>query len=444
MADAKDVLRASTVRLEGERGDYDQLLERIGDSRFVLLGEASHGTHEFYRERARITKRLVEERGFDAVAIEADWPDAHRIHRFVRGRSTDANAEEALRNFVRFPTWMWRNTEMVSFVEWLRAHNDALPARAHKVSVYGVDLYSLHASIQEVLAYLDRVDAPAAARARKRYGCFGHFGKDTEAYAYAAGLGLGTPCEEQVVAQLLEMQQRALDHARTDAGTTMEELFHVEQNARLVRSAEEYYRSMFLGAVVTWNLRDRHMADSLGAIVQHLDRTLGRACKVVLWEHNSHLGDARATEMGKTGELNVGQLLRERHGKDVFIVGFSTYEGTVTAAADWDGPAEKKTLRPALAGSHEELLHEVGLPRFVLLPDANRRLPDVLRRERLERAVGVVYRPDTERASHWFHARMADQFDAVVHVDRTRAVEPLERSPGWHTPEMPGTYPFAV
>ncbi|MDB4933996.1 MAG: hypothetical protein JWP87_968 [Labilithrix sp.] len=446
-ATPESLLLPSLTPLEGKSGDHDALFERIGDARFVLLGEASHGTHEFYRERARITRRLIEEKGFDAIAIEADWPDAYRLSRWVKGESSDRNADEALTGFARFPTWMWRNKEFIELVDWLRAHNETRAQRnpgTRKVDVYGVDLYSLFASIDAVITYLDRVDPPAAERARARYGCLDHFGKDTSAYAYAAGLGLGTACEEEVVAQLMEMRQRALEHARGDGGSKGEELFHVEQNALLVKNAEEYYRSMFRGSTVTWNLRDRHMADTLASIVQHLDHQLGRTSKVCVWAHNSHLGDARATEMGRMGELNVGQLVRERYGRDAFLIGFTTYEGQVSAASDWDAPVERKQLRPALAGSYEALFHGVGVPAFTVLPDRDRHLPDVLRRERLERAVGVVYRPETERQSHWFHAHLAEQFDAIVHVDRTRAVEPLERSARWHGPDAPETYPFAV
>jgi len=446
VASTESLLRPSIVPLVGRDRDHDALLDRIGEARFVLLGEATHGSHEIYRERARITKRLIEEKGFDAVAIEGDWPDVHRLNRWVKGTSNDRDADAALSSFARFPTWMWRNQEMIEFARWLRARNDARAARTperRKIEVYGLDLYSLYASMDAVLTYLDRVDPAAAERARARYACFDQVGKDSTAYAYAAGLGPAS-CEHEVVQQLREMSQRALEHARNDGGSAGDELFHVEQNARLVKSAEEYYRSMFRGAVVTWNLRDRHMADTLGAIVQHLDRELHRTSKVCVWAHNSHLGDARATEMSREGELNVGQLVRERYARDAFLVGFTTYEGQVSAASDWDGPVEKMALRPALEGSYEALFHGLAMPAFTLLPDASGRLPDVLRRERLERAVGVVYRPETERRSHWFGAHLADQFDAVVHIDRTQAVEPLERSARWHGPDAPDTFPFAV
>jgi erythromycin esterase-like protein len=438
---ARAELLAASLPLEHERA-YDRLLERIGDARFVLLGEASHGTREFYLERARITQRLVEQKGFDAVCIEADWPDAYRVHRYVRGRSADATAEQALGSFTRFPRWMWRNTVMTDFVEWLRSN-------APHVGVFGLDLYSLHASMDVVLRHLEKVDPEGAKRARARYACFDHFGTDTTAYAYSAGIGVAPSCEEEVTRQLVEMRARTLELTRDEGGDDEDLHFCVEMNAGLVKSAEEYYRSMLKGSVVTWNLRDRHMADTLARVIEHLDQKKKRPSRVVVWEHNSHLGDARATQMGAEGELNVGQLVRERYGRDGFLVGFTTFDGTVTAAHTWDGDPVRMTVRPALEGSHEIELHRVAgelAPAFVVLPDAERRLPDTLRRELLERAIGVVYRPQTERASHWFRARLGDQFDAVIHIDRTSAVEPLDG----HTPpraageDLPDTYPFAV
>jgi erythromycin esterase-like protein len=418
--------------LEGGTNEYGPLLEAIGDSRFVLLGEPTHGTHEVYLDRARITQRLIVERGFDAVVVEADWPDTRRVDDYVKGRSRDVDANGALLGFAgRFPTWMWRNQDVLQFVEWMRL-------AAPHASFYGMDLFSMYASVDAVLRYLESVDWAAAARARERYDCFRRFGADTSRYARHAGLGVGEDCERQAVEQLKEMRERAL--ARLED----ESIFSAEQNARLVCNAETYYRNMFAGSIATWNLRDRHMADTIGAVVQHLDHRLGRACKLVVWAHNSHLGDARATEMGESGELNVGQLMRERHGRDAFLVGFTTYDGTVTASSSWDQPPKLQRVRPAIDGSFEALFHETGVPRFVLLPDADGRLPSELRHPRLERAIGVVYRPQTERASHWFDARLADQFDAVVHLDRTSAVEPLEKSAGWTGGEAPETYPFAV
>ncbi len=449
MGDATSFILSNAIReaahsLTGASGDYDPLMRLIDDARFVLLGEASHGTHEFYRERAQITKRLIKEKGFTAVAVEADWPDAYRVNRYVRGVGEDAESVEALAGFKRFPTWMWRNADVLDFVGWLRAHNDALPANAPKVGFYGLDLYSLHSSMEAVLGYLDKVDPEAARRARYRYSCFDHFGEDTQTYGYATGFGLTESCENEVVNQLVELRRSAADYASRDGRVAEDEYFFIEQNARLVKNAEEYYRSMFRGRVSSWNLRDRHMAETLDALVGHLERKGGSTPKVVVWEHNSHLGDARATQMGEGGELNVGQLVRERHGSGAVLVGFTTYTGTVTASSDWDAQPERKRVRPALPDSYEALFHEVGCPRFLLNLREGGPATVGLREPRLERAIGVIYRPETERQSHYFYARLPAQFDAVLHFDETRAVEPLERTAHWETGEVPETYPSGM
>lgn len=428
--------------LTGASTDYDPLMRLIGDARFVLIGEASHGTHEFYRERAQITKRLIKEKGFTAVAVEADWPDAYRVNRYVRGMSGDAEAVDALSGFKRFPTWMWRNADVLDFVGWLRAHNDALNSDQRKVGFYGIDLYSLHASMEAVLRYLDKIDPEAAKRARHRYSCFDHFGEDAQSYGYVAGLGLTQSCEGEVINQLVELRRRAAEYASRDGRVAEDEFFFAEQNARLVKNAEEYYRSMFRGRVSSWNLRDRHMVETLHALVAYLDSQSGGHAKVVIWAHNSHLGDARATEMGERGEWNVGQLVREKYAGESVLVGFSTYMGTVTAASDWDAACERKRVRAALPESYEALFHQVGIPRFLLTmrdaPSAN------LKEQRLERAIGVIYRPETERQSHYFYARLPYQFDAVIHFDETRAVEPLERTARWEKGEVPETFPSGM
>jgi erythromycin esterase-like protein len=417
-------------------------MEIIGDARFVLLGEASHGTHEFYRERAQITKRLIEEKGFSAVAVEADWPDAYRVNRYVRGIGDDAEPVDALGSFKRFPAWMWRNTDVVDFVGWLRAHNDAWPIES-KVGFYGLDLYSLYTSIEAVLSYLAKVDPEAEQRARYRYSCFEHFGEDSQAYGYAATFGLTESCEQDVVSQLIELQRKAREYASRDGWLAADEFFYAEQNARLIKDAEQYYRAMFRGHVSSWNLRDRHMAKTLQALAAHLENQ-GQQAKVAVWEHNSHLGDARATEMRLRGEYNVGQLVRERYSTQAVLVGFSTYTGTVTAASDWGGPAERKRVRPALEGSYEALFHDVDLSRFLLSFRGRAEAAAPLRDPRLERAIGVIYKPETERVSHYFNASVSEQFDAVLHFDETRAVKPLERTVQWDTGEVPETYPTGV
>jgi erythromycin esterase-like protein len=463
MADSMTLDLAAAIRdaahpLTGAATDYDPLLELIGDAPCVLIGEASHGTHEFYRQRALITRRLIAERGFTAVAVEADWPDAYRVNRFVRGSGDGATAIDALAGFRRFPTWMWRNAVVLDFVGWLRARNDALPSDTHKVGFYGLDLYSLYSSIEAVLGYLDTVNPLAAQQARQRYACFEQFGADPQTYGYATSFGAAESCAGEVVSQLLDFQRRTAELMRRDGRLAEDEFFFAEQNARLVKNAEAYYRSMFRGRE-SWNLRDTHMAETLDALTAHLSRQ-GQRSKVVVWAHNSHLGDARATEMGAHGELNLGQLVRQRYGRDAITIGFSTYTGTVTAAADWDALAERKRVRPALADSYEALFHTVatgaaraeraiGAPAalvepghdFLLLLRDGGDVAERLRAPRLERAIGVIYLPETERWSHYFHARLADQFDAVIHIDETRAVEPLERSAGWERGDVPETFP---
>ena len=442
-----NAIEEAALPLSGEPNDsaharYDSLLAFVGNARLCLLGEATHGTHEFYSERAEITKRLITDKGFTAVAVEADWPDAFRVNRYVRGLSDDKDADEALSGFKRFPTWMWRNTVVVDFVEWLREFNDALPSETPKVGFYGLDLYSLYTSIEAVLEYLKKVDPEAAKRARYRYSCFEHFNEDTQAYGYATTLGITDTCEREVIDQLIELRRRAAEYASRDGRVAQDEFFFAEQNARLVLNAERYYRTMFRGRVESWNLRDRHMAETLEALVNHLS-TQGQTAKVAVWEHNSHLGDARATYMAYVGELNVGQLVRERYGRESVLVGFTTNAGTVTAASDWDGPAERKRVRPALSGSYENLFHNLSVKNF-LLPLQVGPAAEVLRQQRLERAIGVIYLPETERQSHYFEARLADQFDLVIHFDDTRALEPLERYALWDSGEPPETFPTGV
>ncbi len=408
----------------------------------MLLGEATHGTHEFYRERAFITRRLIEEQGFAAVAVEADWPDAYRINRYVRGTSADEEAVQSLGDFGRFPTWMWRNADVLDFVGWLRTHNDRLPP-AQRAGFYGLDLYSLRSSTHAVLAYLDKVDPDAALRARRRYGCFDQFGENLQEYGYAANVGLHPSCEREVVAQLVDLHRQRLAYASRDGRVAADDFFFAAQNARLVRNAEAYYRTMFRGRNESWNLRDRHMADTLGELLTFLER--GRSgARMVVWAHNSHLGDARATEMGEGGEWNVGQLAREAYGASAVLVGFTTNSGTVTAASEWDGPAHRKQVRPALAGSYERLFHDTGIPRMLLPLRTDLDLASALASRRLERAIGVLYLPASERRSHYFHATLPEQFDFVLHFDETRAVEPLERGALWESEGESGTYPSGL
>jgi erythromycin esterase-like protein len=433
-------VRRHAVPVDLESASH-RLLESIDPSiRIVLIGEATHGTLEFYRIRADLTRELIRHRGFTCVAVEADWPDAYRANQWVQVAGTDTTAEQALADFTRFPRWMWRNREVVRFLRLLRAENSERP-KNNRVGFYGLDLYSLHRSMARVIEYLEKVDPHAAVRARMGYACFDAFGDDAQRYGYAASLNIDRSCEDEVVEQLVELRRRAAEYARRDGRLAADEQFVAEQNAQVVRNAESYYRAMFRGGAESWNVRDRHMMETLQNLLDHAAR-FHRTPRAVVWAHNSHLGDARATSMAAMGELNLGQLARERFGSACCSIGMTTHDGEVTAAHEWDEPAALRTVRPSLPGSYERLFHEVGVPAFV----ARLSVPDVaaaLAGPRFERAIGVIYRPETERASHYFSARLPEQFDLVVHVDRTRALEPLERW-GRHEIDLPETYPTGI
>jgi protein-L-isoaspartate(D-aspartate) O-methyltransferase len=412
--------------------DVGPLLERIGDCPVVLLGEASHGTSEFYRMRAHITRELIRRKGFTVVAVEADWPDAARIDTWVRHRPP---LPPAFRAFSRFPTWMWRNREVAAFVEWLRDHNGAVEDPARRVAFSGLDLYSLFTSRDAVLAYLDRVDREAASVARARYSCLTPWEHDPARYGRAVVTGRFAGCETGVVATLTDLLRRRVEQAGLDGDSFLD----ATQNALVVANAERYYRVMYHGSVDSWNLRDQHMFETLQTVRAHR----GPGTKVVVWEHNSHIGDASATEMGARGEHNVGQLCRREYGEDAFLIGFGTDRGTVAAATDWGGPMHVKSVRPSHARSYERLCHDSGVPAFLLhLRDPKR---DAVREElsapRLERAIGVIYRPETELQSHYFQAVLPGQFDEYVWFDESTAVSPL---PTHEVAGAPETYPFGL
>ncbi len=414
-----------------DTAELEPLLRRIGEARVVLLGEATHGTSEFYRMRARITRELIARKGFDLVAVEADWPDAARIDHFVRDRDVPRGEWQA---FARFPTWMWRNRDVRDFVDWLRDHNQGRE-RERRVRFAGLDLYGMHNSIAAVLHYLERTDPLTADLARHRYGCLTPWQSDPAAYGRAALTGEYRSCEPEVVRMLRDLLAKQMDSVRRDD----ERFFEALQNARVIADAEAYYRVMYYGAAESWNLRDRHMFLTLQSLLEFH----GPRSKAVIWEHNSHVGDASATEMAARGELNVGQLCRQQFGPAAYSVGFGTDHGTVAAASHWDGPMEIKRVRPAHERSYERLFHESELASF-LLPLRAPRKPE-LRREltapRLERAIGVIYRPETELASHYFHAVLPHQFDEFVWFDRTEAVRPIETH---ELDGVPETYPFGL
>ncbi|MDB5028400.1 MAG: hypothetical protein JWO66_2089 [Candidatus Eremiobacteraeota bacterium] len=432
--------RAAFDSVLHESDPYRTIVERVGNAQVVMIGEASHGTHEFYRERAEITRRLIERKGFSAVAVEGDWPDALRVNRYVTGTGDDADAADALGGFRRFPTWMWRNADVLDFVGWLRDFNEPRERRA-RAGFYGLDLYSLLSSIDAVIAYLDKVDPAAAARAREHYGCFNEVADPTD-YGYAVGLGLTKSCHEGVMQALMELRRGADKYVRLGDDVADDEYFYAEQNARVAKDAEEYYRMMLDQRISSWNLRDRHMFETLQELEAHLARNRD-GTKIVVWAHNSHVGNAAATDMSRRGEFNIGELARRRYGTKGALIGFTTYTGTVSAASDWGAPVERKNVRPGLEGSYEELFHATGVPRFGMMTD-DPAIRAAVRDPLLERAIGVVYRPDTERQSHYFRSRLTEQFDVVIHIDRTRAVEPLERTAMWEKGEVPETYPTGL
>jgi len=409
--------------LTGGDDDYAPLLDRIGDARIVLLGEASRGTHEFHEHRVRITKRLIEEHGFNAVAVDADWADSYRVNRWLHSGGRDRTAAAALQDFRAFPRWRWRNRELLAFIEWLKAHNDPIRDVRSRVGFYGLDFYGFHSAVEVALAYLDRVDAVGAMLARQRYGSFELFGDSLDSYGTSAALEVSERCEAQVVANLVDLRRRRDEFLRREGLVAHDAFFAAEQNVRAMKNGAEYYRALFHGRISSWNQRNHHLADTLDSLLGHLEWRMGRA-RVVVWAHNSLVGDARATEMVSLGRVNLGQVARERNQRDVFIVGFTTHTGTVAAAFGWNQLPIPMRMPPALEESWEAALHEAGAGQ--LLIDLRKARPGILGPSRLERAIGVIYRPENERHSHYFHAALADQFDAVIHCDETRELELLD------------------
>lgn len=407
------------------------LLARIGDARVVLLGEATHGTSEFYRMRENISRELIERKGFHFIAIEADWPDAARIDRYVRHAGHRSARWSA---FARFPAWMWRNQETRKFVDWLRARNTGLP-KHERVALHGLDLYSLYNSIHSVVAYLQQVDPATAEVARRRYACLTPWQSNPASYGYAALNDQYRSCEREVVSMLADLLIAEQRYAAQDG----EHFLDAVQNARLVANAERYYRKMYYGSRASWNLRDSHMFETL----QNLLNFYGPRSKAIVWAHNSHIGDCRATEMSRRGEHNIGQLCREEFGAGAYLVGFGTHSGHVAAASDWDGPMEIKQIRPSMAGSYERLCHDAACANF-LLPLRNQKSEPLiadLSKPRLERAIGVIYRPETELQSHYFQAVLPRQFDEYIWVDQSSAVSPLATEV---VEGLPDTYPFGL
>ncbi len=411
--------------------NLDGLLGRIGDARIVLLGEATHGTAEFYNMRARITQELIKRKNFDIIAVEADWPDASSIDHFIK--NTPGEYKEG-NPFSRFPTWLWANKQFFNFIQWLRQHNKQIKAHEHHVSFYGLDLYSMHTSIAAVLNYLDRVDPDTAQIARKRYGCLTPWEQDSETYGAVAIQESFKNCEDEVTSILQELMNKRLEYASKDGHRFLDAV----QNARLISNAERYYRTLYYGSRRSWNLRDNHMFETIESILNFH----GPKSRAVVWEHNSHVGDASATEMGAKGELNVGKLCREKYGEQVYIIGFGTDHGTVAAASEWGGEMEIKKVRPAHINSYERLCHESESESFLLpLNDSESQVYKQMLNSRLERAIGVIYRPETEIQSHYFYASLPKQFDEYIWFEETSAVEPIESEKDKGTRD---TFPFGV
>jgi erythromycin esterase-like protein len=410
-------LAAAAVPIRFAESDYNDIIRALSDARFVLLGESTHGTHEYYRERARISERLIRERGFNAVLIEGDWSPTYRVNQYVRGLGSDSSAEQALGGYTRFPRWMWGNTDFRDFVERVRAYNLTQPAE-RRVGIYGMDVYDIFDAADAVVAYLRGADPAAARRAERQYACFKPFHRDTA--DYGASTRGGRSCKDEAAAVEAEVQRIA----RPTGAAEVEAHFAARRAAASVLAGEEYFRTAYTGSMA-WNARDRRMAQNVEAAVEHLSSLSGQPGKAVVWSHNSHTGDARATYAANRGELTLGQLMRERHGNSAFLLGFLTHGGTVMAAPEWDRPGRVYTVRPALADSDAGLFHTLGIPNFSLLLRRDAELKALLGEPRLQRAIGVIYAPQSERQSHYFDARLSEQFDAVIYFDQTKAVTPI-------------------
>lgn len=412
-----------------EDATFGAAFDRFADATVVLLGEASHGTSEFYRARAAITRRLVEHHGFNIVALEADWPDAACLNRYVRGQHAKPGADPP---FQRFPTWMWRNAEFAAFTDSLRQWNLGQP-EASRCGVYGLDLYSLGRSMRAVIDYLDHADPEAAEVARARYSCLRPWAEDPARYGRIALTSGHAKCEGAVLDMLGDLLSRGLDDTDDSEG-----VLGAIQNARLVANAEAYYRVMYYGSAESWNLRDTHMFETLRQLLE----AKGPAAKAVVWAHNSHIGNAAFTGMGvEQGELNIGQLCREHFGDKAALVGFGTHSGTVACATDWDMPMEVKAVRPSLSDSHERLAHDSGVGRFLLDLRKHEALQAALVEPRLQRFIGVIYRPETERWSHYVSCQLPWQYDGYVWFDESRAVTPLK---GEQKRGADETWPFGL
>jgi erythromycin esterase-like protein len=405
----------------------DIILNQIGQARIVLMGEASHGTEEFYLTRMALSKLLIQTKGFHAIAIEGDWPSAFSVHRYIQDPENETTKLDALNAFKRFPDWMWRNTAMANFIDWMKDHNNHTSDPLHKIGFYGLDLYSLHDSITSIICYLKKHQPTLVDQAIHRYGCFDHVAVDPQMYGYLVNQSIKKACIKEVTDAFLELQHEALYqmNQKNLSEQLDESLYYATQNARLVKNAEEYYRAMFEPRAISWNIRDQHMAQTLSNLITHIETKLNVPAKIIVWAHNSHIGDARATEMNDRGETNLGQIVREQYDTASYSLGFSTYNGTVRAASKWDGKSEIKEVIPALRGSYESVFHDASCPNFFLNLRHESHLIHLLKQPMLQRAIGVIYLPKTERLSHYYFSRLPYQFDGIIHLDHTSALTSL-------------------
>jgi erythromycin esterase-like protein len=435
------VLRESAHGHSGVAADYEPLMEVVGNARVVLFGQASYGTHEFFAARARFTRYLIEQKGFGAVAVAADWADTRRVNRYVQGDGEDCNALAALDGFRHFPTYTWRNAAVIDFLEWLRAYNQALQG-APTIGFHGLDFYNTHNAGRALIDYLEGIDPAAAGRMRLRYafGCFGDLSDQVPDYCDQTVSSQKLSCADEIIAELVELRRKSVDEIRSAGMSAEYESFFAEHDALHACNAGRYYRRMFGGKASSWNLHNRHLDESLAALVDHLERSVSRG-KVVFWAHNADVGDTRATDMQRLRDRSLGQLARERYGEDAVLIGLTTYQGTVRAAARWDGPIEQRMVLPAVPDSYESMFHDVGIPRFVLPIRSSMTVAEALRGPTLLRSIGMIYRNEAERLNHYSQTRLSDQFDAVVHFDQTTGVHPLVGDPGYEADEIPSAIP---
>lgn len=446
-AKAKESVKQNAIKFDyenispGESEGYIKLIDYIGDAQIVLLGEATHGTKQFYDIRAEITKLLITQKNFNAIAIEGDWPDAYQVNLYINNKEYNS-ASDALSSFSRFPTWMWANKSILSLIEWLKEHNSKQEEpnkKNNRIGFFGLDLYSLYSSIEAVINTLEKIDPKAAQEAKEYYSCFDQYKYNPQAYGYAVFLRIIRSCSKEVLESLQKILAKDYSKLEQDKNLS-DETFYIEQNARVIKNAENYYRSMFINENSNWNLRDSHMFEILKHLVEYYKSQGVKEPKIIVWAHNSHIGNAAATEMAERGEYNIGQLAKEYYRQKAISIGFSTYSGTVSAASNWDAPVERKNIRPALEHSYEDLFHNANIPNFWLPLKDKSIIPQIL----LERAIGVIYAPLTERASHYFYANMPYQFDAIIHIDKTDALEPLAKTEEWIQGEIPDIFPSGL